>query len=219
MQTIIHQVEKTMSFQNLFFYSLVFAMSSWNYTIYRSVYENSMNKNLFRIIASDADSGRNALINYYIRTTNVYYFIIDRTTGMIKIRDDIQISDFDINRFPIQFEVYAQDLGIPPLLSNGSVTVTIYFDNSANRPPAQWVDRRYEDVQISILEKFYELNQNRVPISDANSHFNGSFIYQFSTQMSREMIVTSPFNEYIPFRHIILTNNNDLYSSGIIVTR
>ena len=41
---------------------LVFAQSSWNYTLNR--YSN--NKNLFRIIAFDRDSGDNSIINYFI---------------------------------------------------------------------------------------------------------------------------------------------------------
>ena len=78
---------------------LAFAMSSWNYTIYR----NFVNRNLFRIIAFDRDSGINSIINYYIPTINVPYFTIDKLTGMIYIRDNIQIIDFNINLFPIKF--------------------------------------------------------------------------------------------------------------------
>ncbi|CAF5138872.1 unnamed protein product, partial [Rotaria magnacalcarata] len=45
----------------------VFIMTSWHYTIYR-LSMNATNTRLLRIVASDADSGLNGMINYYIGT-------------------------------------------------------------------------------------------------------------------------------------------------------
>jgi hypothetical protein len=189
-------------------------MSSWNYTLNR----NSANKNLFRVIASDRDSGDNSLINYFIPTISVPYFIINQSTGMIQIRDDIQISSLNISRFPIRFQVFAQDLGTPRLRSNETVDVTIYFDSSTNPPAAQWIGQDYANIQMTISEKFFETNLNKL-ITQSNSNFNGSYFYQLSSGITQTMSIKSPFGEYIPFRHDILSINNNIYSSGIYVIR
>jgi hypothetical protein len=129
---------------------LVFAQSSWNYTLNR--YSN--NKNLFRIIAFDRDSGDNSIINYFISTNNVLYFIINQTTGMIQIRDNVQISNFNQTLFPIEFRVFAEDLGYPRLRSNETVKVTIYFNNNTCCPLARWIGQDYDNIEMRISEKF-----------------------------------------------------------------
>jgi hypothetical protein len=190
-------------------------MSSWNYTINR--YSN--NKNLFCVIASDRDSGDNSVINYFIPTISVPYFIINQTTGMIQIRDNVQISDFNITLFPIRFQVFAQDRGIPSLRSTETVSVTIYFDNNINPPLAEWIGQGYENIQMFISEKFYEINSNKLIIQSSCNLFNGSYFYLFSSTITSQMIIKSPFTESIPFRSDLLSSNNNIYSSGIYVNR
>ncbi|CAF3673561.1 unnamed protein product [Rotaria sordida] len=197
----------------------VFIMTSWNYTIYRSSI-NTTNIRFLRIIASDADSGLNGMINYYIGTVNVPYFSISRTTGTIKFRQNIfGLSYLNISRFPIIFYVYAQDRGTPPLISKNNATVTIYFNDNDEPPVARWLDTHYEELYISITEKFYEIYRNQ-PIFDYNYGFNGSIMYELTSQTSSIMTVSSPFldNTNIPFRDIPVVKNGRIFTSGITVT-
>ncbi|CAF0991670.1 unnamed protein product [Rotaria sp. Silwood1] len=197
----------------------VFIMTSWNYIIYRSSM-NKTNTRFLRIIASDADSGLNGMINYYIGTAHVPYFSIIRTTGTIILRSDIfGISYLNMSYFPITFYVYAQDRGTPPLMSKNNATVTIYLNDSDDPPAARWLDTRYEELNISITEKFYENYRNQ-PIFDYNYGFNGSIIYELTSQTSSIMTVSSPFldNTNIPFRDIPVVRNGRIFRSGITVT-
>ncbi len=136
-------------------------MTSWNYTIYRSTFGNSPSSRFLRIIASDADSGYNGMINYYIGTINVPYFTINQTTGTIIFRSGVTITDLQVSQFPITFQVYAQDLGTPPRISEANATVTIYYNNGNDPPPARWLDPRYEVLNFPIIEKYYETYGNR----------------------------------------------------------
>jgi hypothetical protein len=195
-------------------------MTSWNYTIYRSTFGNSNSSRFLRIIASDADSGSNGMINYYIGTINVPYFTINETTGTIILRNTVPgLFSLDIGRFPITFQVYAQDRGTPPRTSEANATVTIYYNNGNDPPPARWLDPRYEELNFPILEKFYEIFGNR-PIFNESVNFNGTIIYQLTSQTSSIMTVSSPFpNTYIPFNDVSVSRNGNIFSSGIVVTR
>ena len=195
-------------------------MTSWNYTIYRSTFGNSNSSRFLRIIASDADSGANGVINYFIGTVGVRYFTISRTTGTIILRDDVAgIFSLDVSQFPISFQVYAQDSGSPPRTSEANATVTIYYNNGNDPPPARWLDPRYEELSFSIIEKFYETYGNRPIFNDALG-FNGTIIYQLTSQTSSIMTVSSPFpNTYTPFSDVSVSRNGNIFSSGIVVTR
>ncbi len=193
-------------------------MTSWNYTIYRSAVGNNGSRFL-RIIASDADSGLSGMVSYYIGTISVPYFAINQTTGTIIFRPGITIADLQVSQFPITFQVYAQDLGSPPRISQANATVTIYYNNGNDAPPARWLDPRYEELNFPILEKYYETNGTQ-PISNIAYGFNGTILYQLTSQTSSIMTVSSPFpNTYIPFSDVSVSKNGNIFSSGIIVTR
>ncbi|CAF2958903.1 unnamed protein product [Rotaria sp. Silwood2] len=197
----------------------VFIMTSWNYTIYRSAFGNSNSARFLRIIASDADSGSNGMINYYIGTINVPYFTINQTTGTIILRDNVLgVFSLDVNQFPIRFQVYAQDRGSPPRISEANATVTIYYNNGNDPPPARWSDPRYEELNFPIIEKYYEIYRN-IPIFNTSYGFNGSIFYQITSLTSSIMTVSSPFpNTYIPFSDVSVSRNGNTFSSGIVVT-
>jgi hypothetical protein len=195
-------------------------MTSWNYTIYRSTFGNSNSSRFLRIIASDADSGLNGMISYYIGTVNVPYFTINQTTGTIILRSTVPgIYSLDVTQFPITFQVYAQDRGTPPRISETNATVTIYYNNGNDPPPARWLDPRYEELNFPILEKYYEIYRN-TPIFNTSYGFNGTIIYQLTSQTSSIMTVSSPFpNTYIPFSDVPVSRNGYVFSTGIQVTR
>ena len=196
-------------------------MTSWNYTIYRSAFGNSNNPRFLRIIASDADSGRNGMINYYIGTAAVLYFAINQTTGTIILNSATTggVPSLDVNQFPITFQVYAQDSGSPPRISEANATVIIYYNNGNDPPPARWLDPSYEELNFPIIEKYYETFGNR-PIFNNSFGFNGTIIYELTSQTSSIMTVSSPFpNTYIPFSDVQISRNGNTFSSGIVVTR
>ena len=196
----------------------IFVMTSWNYTIYRSTYGNTANPRFLRIIASDADSGSNGQINYYIGSIGVPYFAINTTTGTIILRSGIAMADLDVSRFPITFTVYAQDRGSPPRTSETNATVTIYYNNGNDAQPARWLDPMYEELNFPIIEKFYETYVNR-PIFNTSYGFNGTILYTLTSQTSSIMTVGSPFpNTYIPFSDVSVSRVGNVFSSGIIVT-
>ncbi|CAF3632426.1 unnamed protein product [Rotaria socialis] len=198
----------------------VFIMTTWNYTIYRSAFGNSNSARFLRIIASDADSGSNGLINYYIGTVNVPYFTINQTTGTIILRSDVLgVYSLDVSQFPITFQVYAQDRGSPPRISETNATVIMYYNNGNDPPPARWGDARYEELNFSIREKYYEVNRN-APVSNSTYGFNGTIFYQLTSQTSSIMTVSSPFpNTNIPFSDLPVGRNGFTFNSGIVVTR
>ncbi|CAF0872431.1 unnamed protein product [Adineta steineri] len=196
-----------------------FAMTSWSYTIYRSSFTTINNTTLLRIIADDADSGLNGLINYYIGSLYIPYFTINRRTGYIAFRSDISgIETLDASRFPITFDVYAQDCGTPQLLSENNATVTIYYNDNDDLPPARWLNPLNENFNISITEKFYEKYLNQ-PVFDNNSSFNGSIMYTLTSDTSSIMTVYSPFlnQTNMPFRAIPVIKDGSIFRSGIAV--
>ncbi|CAF3869414.1 unnamed protein product [Adineta steineri] len=198
----------------------VFVMTNWNYTIYRSTVGNSNNSARFlRIIASDADSGLNGQINYYIGTISVPYFTINQTTGTIILRSDVPgIYNLSVSQFPITFQVYAQDRGTPPRISEANATVTIYYNNGNDPPPARWLDPAYEELNFPIIEKYYETYGNQ-PIFNTSYGFNGTISYLLTSLTSSIMTVSSPFpNTYIPFSDVGVSRNGYTFNSGIVVT-
>lgn len=197
-------------------------MSVWNLTIYRStLISNPMHQRLLRLIASDADSGLSGTVNYFISTSGIPYFNIHPSTGTIQFQSHIKnISDLDEKRFPIVFQVYAKDLGEPYQISRQNATVIINYDTVADPSVAQWLDQRYEELNISISERFYEKYPNHA-IFDSDSDFNGSIMYHLSSSESSLMIVNSPYphETNIPFRDAPVIKNGQVFSGGIVVTR
>jgi hypothetical protein len=160
------------------------------------------------------------MINYYIGTISVPYFTINQTTGTIIFRPGVTIADLQVSQFPITFQIYAQDLGSPPRISQTNATVTIYYNNGNDSLPARWLDPRYEELNFPIIEKYYEIYGNR-PIFNDTYGFNGSIIYQLTSQTAATLMsVNSPFpNTDIPFNAASISNNGNIYTSGIVAIR
>ncbi|UJR37810.1 hypothetical protein I4U23_030500 [Adineta vaga] len=194
-----------------------FIMTSWNFTIYPSTVLRN-NTLPFRIIASDADSGLNAKINYYIGTLHVPYFTINWKTGYIGLRSGISdLQSLNKSDFPIQFQVYARDSGTPPLFSVNNATVIIDFKNDNEQSPATWFDSSYEELNIRISEKFYENSSDRIV---RDEKFNGEILYNLSASLPSIMTVSNPFvsNAYLPFRDKYVKREESTFHSSIVVT-
>ena len=208
---MISRLQKTDIFQS---FVLVFTITRWNITIY-----NGTNPSLTRIIAYDADAGIYGMMNYYIGTVNVPYFTINQTTGAILYRTGVSYSTLNSALFPIQFTVFAQDLGRPTQISPVNATVTVYFNNSNTVLPATWLNPASGELNLVISEGFYRMNSRR-PLFSNSSGFNGSIIYQLTMQSASLLVVSNPFpSASIPFHETTLTVNNMIYTSGIDVTR
>lgn len=193
-------------------------MPIWNYTVYQST--NPLRNEILRLIASDADSGLFGEVNYFIETSGVPYLILDQKSGILKFQSHIRdSSQLDAKRFPIVFKVYAKDSGKPSLVSQQNATVIINFLPGTQLSTAHWVNPRYEQLNLSISEKFYEKYQNR-PIFDLRSNFDGSIIYRLPSSESSLMTVNCPYpyGNSIPFRDAPIVKNGQIYSGGIILT-
>jgi hypothetical protein len=143
-------------------------------------------QNIQRIIASDADSGKNAEIKYRIEQTGPYaqYFDVDELTGMISLRKEIS---HNIKK-PIMFNLIAEDSGMPTRSS--SVPVSVIFADRDNEPP-KWLpetEKRFERT-VRIPEAI-SLNQV-VEILDAESNYapNSKLIFDFSPKPQPESFI------------------------------
>ena len=139
---------------------------------YESEYKLSMKygtqpgQSIQRIIASDADSGKNAEIKYRIEQTGKYYqyFAVDELTGMISLRREIS---HNVKK-PIAFNLIAEDGGSPP--KSSWVPVSVMFADRDNEPP-KWLpetEKRFERT-VRIPEAI-SLNQV-VETLDAESNY------------------------------------------------
>ncbi|RNA38220.1 neural-cadherin isoform X7 [Brachionus plicatilis] len=146
--------------------------------------------NIHRLIASDADSGKNAEIKYRIETGSAQtaryadHFGVDESTGMISLRKALSPSVPQ----PIVFTLIAQDQGEPALSS--SVVVSLSFADRDNEPP-KWLaetEKRFERV-VRIPEAI-SLNQV-VETLDAESNYapNSKLIFDFSPRPQPESFI------------------------------
>ncbi|CAF0714325.1 unnamed protein product [Brachionus calyciflorus] len=141
---------------------------------------------IHRIIASDADSGKNAEIKYRIEQAGPYaeYFDVDELTGMISLRKEIS---HNIKQ-PIIFNLIAEDQGVPS--KSSSVSVSLSFADRDNEPP-KWLpetEKRFERV-VRIPEAI-SLNQV-VETLDAESNYapNSKLIFDFSPKPQPESFI------------------------------
>ena len=215
---IIDQVNRSNESSILVYLNISeFRMTHWNYTIYRSTL-NVPNRSLC-ISAFDVDSGSSDGITYYIGTLSVPYFIINRTTGEISCRTDpSNTCGFNSTRFPITFDVYVQDNGVPPLVSQNNATVTIYYSDSNYTSPARWLDTSCEALNLSITERYYNMYSNQ---AISGTDFNGSIFYEITSSTPTTMVITSPFlsMEDLPFYTKLLGNTGTIFSNGIYVNK
>ncbi|XP_035306161.1 protocadherin-11 X-linked isoform X5 [Cricetulus griseus] len=90
---------------------------------------NSPGSQLTKVSATDADTGRNAEINYLLGFDAPPEFALDRRTGILTAVKNLDRE----NQEKYYFTVLAQDNGIPPLTSNASVFLTV-LDQNDNIP-------------------------------------------------------------------------------------
>ncbi|XP_050997307.1 protocadherin-11 X-linked isoform X1 [Acomys russatus] len=90
---------------------------------------NSPGAQLTKISATDADSGRNAEISYLLGFDAPPEFNLDRRTGILTAMKKLDREKQE----KYYFTVLAQDNGIPPLMSNATVFVTV-LDQNDNSP-------------------------------------------------------------------------------------
>ncbi|XP_060231743.1 protocadherin-11 X-linked isoform X3 [Meriones unguiculatus] len=90
---------------------------------------NSPGAQLTKISATDADSGRNAEISYLLGFDAPPEFSLDRHTGILTAVKKLDREKQE----KYYFTVLAQDNGIPPLMSNATVFVTV-LDQNDNSP-------------------------------------------------------------------------------------
>ncbi|XP_040600289.1 protocadherin-11 X-linked isoform X2 [Mesocricetus auratus] len=90
---------------------------------------NSPGAQLTKISATDADTGSNAEINYLLGFDAPPEFDLDRRTGILTAVKKLDRE----NQEKYYFTVLAQDNGIPPLMSNATVFVTV-LDQNDNSP-------------------------------------------------------------------------------------
>ena len=78
---------------------------------------------VYRINVSDRDIGKNAALEFNLLIDTFSLFVIDKGSGMIFLNSSLL--DFDESFVQLLIEV--SDLGVPPLSSNITVNITIFF--------------------------------------------------------------------------------------------
>lgn len=90
---------------------------------------NKGNEQLLKVSATDSDEGSNAVIHYTLYGDASGRFIVDKTTGVVKVN-----AVFDREKEPvITFRVLAIDGGSPSL--TGTTTVTLTIKDINDNPP------------------------------------------------------------------------------------
>nr|XP_006214450.1 protocadherin-11 X-linked isoform X2 [Vicugna pacos] len=90
---------------------------------------NSPGTELTKISATDADSGRNAEVNYLLGIDAPPEFNLDRRTGILTAVKKLDREKQE----KYSFTVLAKDNGMPPLITNATVLVTV-LDQNDNSP-------------------------------------------------------------------------------------
>ncbi|XP_031301419.1 protocadherin-11 X-linked isoform X4 [Camelus dromedarius] len=90
---------------------------------------NSPGTQLTKISATDADSGRNAEVNYLLGIDAPPEFNLDRRTGILTAVKKLDREKQE----KYSFTVLAKDNGMPPLITNATVLVTV-LDQNDNSP-------------------------------------------------------------------------------------
>ena len=141
--------------------------------------DTSIGTSVFRVTASDADSGTNQEVYFEVQTEDSF-FSIDRNTGVVRIARQL---DFDNSSLPnpIFVSVAVTDKGEPPLSSNGSLSVNI-TDSNDNSPA----------FSSSLIQAFVAENTTVndtafvVEATDADSGNNARLTYEILTALPTE---------------------------------
>ncbi|KAK3593637.1 hypothetical protein CHS0354_025528 [Potamilus streckersoni] len=109
-----------------------------NYPVFTSqVYRATINEtalegtSILTVRATDADSGSNGQVLYYIRAGSQGHFVIDSINGVIKVSSKAQL-DYDVKNM-YEILIVAQDQGNPVLSSTATAIVNLIDSN--NKPP------------------------------------------------------------------------------------
>ncbi|XP_033743394.1 protein dachsous-like [Pecten maximus] len=101
--------------------------------------DEDMAEVLYKVIATDNDSGQNGTVRYSLVENRDSTFVIDPITGDIRLQKSLDYED--IKSYTLV--ILARDMGVPPLSTN--TTLTVYVTNKNDNPP-------------SFLKTFYEVN-------------------------------------------------------------
>ncbi|XP_076044987.1 DE-cadherin-like [Oratosquilla oratoria] len=120
---------------------------------------------LFRVTASDMDTGKNALIKYRLEGNNEGYFQIQEDTGQIELIKELDSSMANTKEFLL--EAVAEDQGEKSLSSKAPVTLKVV--SSGELPPTV---NDIDPKNVTVSED--AADGTRVAVICASSNINGS---------------------------------------------
>ncbi|XP_056642220.1 cadherin-87A isoform X2 [Diorhabda sublineata] len=115
-----------------------------------AVLENvPIGSSVMKVEATDADTGENAVVEYFIQKGSYEDFKIDNTTGVISVAKKL---DYD-RRNTYTLEVTAADHGTPSLTGSSEITITVVNinDKSPYFVPATQTAEVMEDVRVGTV--------------------------------------------------------------------
>uniref|UniRef100_A0A8C1PTU9 Cadherin domain-containing protein n=1 Tax=Cyprinus carpio TaxID=7962 RepID=A0A8C1PTU9_CYPCA len=143
------------------------------------------------IKASDSDEGTNSEIEYSLGKTlkrKVYdIFQLDRITGEIKVKGEIDFEDTDVYKLDVQ----ATDKGQPPLSAQGRVIIKIQ-DINDNQPEIELTSLSNivpEDCKPGTVIAL-------ISVSDKDSGVNGNVVCSLSENVTFELKASFQDNMY-----------------------
>ncbi|OWF38069.1 protein dachsous-like [Mizuhopecten yessoensis] len=101
--------------------------------------DEDMAEVLYKVIATDRDSGQNGTVRYSLVENRDSTFVIDQVGGEIRLQKSLDYED--IKSYTLV--VGAHDMGVPPLSTN--MTLNVHVTNKNDNPP-------------TFLKTFYEVN-------------------------------------------------------------
>ncbi|XP_059378031.1 protocadherin alpha-10-like isoform X5 [Carassius carassius] len=161
-------------------------------TYYVSLQENSpTGTTVITIKASDSDEGTNSEIEYSLGKTlkrKVYdIFQLDRITGEIKVKGEIDFEDTDVYKLDVQ----ASDKGQPPLSAQGLVIIKIQ-DINDNQPEIELTSLSNVVAEDSKPGTVIAL----ISVSDKDSGVNGKVVCSLSENATFELKASFQDNMY-----------------------
>lgn len=148
------------------------------------LYENNeKDDTVLSVFARDADLGNNSKIEYSLDSSVRNYFAIERVSGIIRAR-----TRFDReNQTSWTFNIYATDLGEPPL--TGTATVTVRIQDVNDNAPKFDNSTFYFKVRENLVSGTVV---DRITAFDPDSGRNGKFDFAVSDYRGDKL----PFSLY-----------------------
>ena len=91
-----------------------------------------LSTNVITVRATDADSGKNADIEYRLVQNNSYfdkYFTLNPLTGYVKVKSNLNLDMQNIITKHVSIDIIAEDKGLPPLNTTLNCTIIITGEN------------------------------------------------------------------------------------------